>query len=289
MKKNRKCYLCGNNKIFKRKGRVRDNSELKVLECSECGLVFLSSFEHIKKNYYSESRMNDDPLGKRLPIEYEMDEKRRIDFCKNFIKGKKILDFGCGMGDFLRDCSFDADEVCGIEPDFKAVKKLDKEGLKIFKRIEDIPAEKKFDIVTMFHVLEYLPDTISELKKLKNIIDDRGMLIIEVPNSEEALISLYNNKGFLNFYWSCHLFLFNEKTLRDSLVKAGYIVQEIKQIQRYPLSNHLYWLANNKPGGHLLWKFMDSNTMNDEYANKLASIGKCDTLIATAVKGGLNG
>jgi hypothetical protein len=54
----------------------------------------------------------------------------------------------------------------------------------------------------------------------------------------------------------------------------------IQQFQRYPVSNHLYWLSKGKPEGYQKWSFLESEIMKESYANALASIGKCDTLIA---------
>ena len=98
------------------------------------------------------------------------------------------------------------------------------------------------------------------------------------------MLKFYNNDGFSNFYWSCHLYLFNPSTLKILLNKAGLKINYIQQIQRYPLSNHLYWLSKNKHGGHLIWSFLDSDVLSLEYKNRLASIGMCDTLIVNASK-----
>jgi hypothetical protein len=43
-----KCYFCNSQNNFKRPGSVRDNKKLKILECKDCGLVYLSSTKHIK-------------------------------------------------------------------------------------------------------------------------------------------------------------------------------------------------------------------------------------------------
>lgn len=58
-------------------------------------------------------------------------------------------------------------------------------------------------------------------------------------------------------------------------------VNYITQVQRYPLANHLYWLAKEKPGGHQSWHFIDSLELHAAYEKSLASIGKCDTIIAS--------
>ena len=55
---NGECYLCGGTEFNKRPGSVRDNPLLEVLECASCGLVFLSSFDHIRNDFYENSEMH---------------------------------------------------------------------------------------------------------------------------------------------------------------------------------------------------------------------------------------
>lgn len=52
-----------------------------------------------------------------------------------------------------------------------------------------------------------------------------------------------------------NLFLYNTETLAALMKKAGYKINYIKQYQRYPLSNHLYWLSKGRPGGYQKWSF----------------------------------
>ena len=106
-------------------------------------------------------------------------------------------------------------------------------------------------------------------------------MIIEVPSSEDALLTLFDCDAFQRFtYWSQHLFLFNAETLRQLASQAGLKVIAMQQYQRYPLSNHLHWLSQGNPGGHQKWSFLNSPILAEAYANTLAAIGKCDTLVA---------
>ncbi len=61
----KQCYLCGGTEFNKRPGSVRDNPELEVLECASCGLVFLSSFDHIRDGFYENSEMPTVNVGSR--------------------------------------------------------------------------------------------------------------------------------------------------------------------------------------------------------------------------------
>jgi hypothetical protein len=134
----------------------------------------------------------------------------------------------------------------------------------------------------MFHVLGHAPDPKSILVELSEILANNGQIIVEVPNADDVLLTFYHREPFSNFtYWSCHLFLFTFKTLEMLFSKVNLKVNYIKQIQRYPLVNHLYWLANGKPGGHQKWHFLDSPELHAAYEKQLAAIGKCDTILAS--------
>ena len=107
-----------------------------------------------------------------------------------------------------------------------------------------------------------------------------GYLVIEVPNADDVLLSLYESEAFADFtYWSAHLFLYTVKSLSLIIEQSvKYEIADIRQVQRYTLANHLMWLAKGLPGGHNEWDYLDSKELNDAYADKLKSLNKCDTL-----------
>jgi len=88
----------------------------------------------------------------------------------------------------------------------------------------------------------------------------------------DMLKSVLPNKKVLDFGCGNGGFLYLAK-------KSGLKVISIEQYQRYPLSNHLYWLSQGKPGGHNKWGFLDSSLLQDSYSTVLAKIGKCDTIV----------
>lgn len=160
--------------------------------------------------------------------------------------------------------------------------------MEVFRSIDELPSQKPksgYDIITLFHVLEHLPDPIQKLTELSSLLNDSGEIIVEIPNADDALLTLYENEAFSKFtYWSCHLFLFNTKTLKLLADKAALKVNYIKQVQRYGIANHLYWLSKGKPGGHDVWDFLDGTEINKVYAEKLDAIEKCDTIIVSLSK-----
>lgn len=286
--KNYSCYLCSCRNFSTRSGLVRDNNSISVLECDDCGLVCLSSFEHINNDHYENSGMHNN-----IKPEYESwiqdtkdDDKRRFEFLRKKIINSRLLDFGCGAGGFLDIARSHASRVDGIELEKALQSRFKDKGLNVFSNLE--AAKKngaKWDLITAFHVVEHLPDPKNTLIEIANLLSDAGELIIEVPNSDDILLSLYENKEFQNFtYWSQHLFLYNQKTLTELMIQSGFKLHWVKHVQRYPLSNHLYWLAKGQPGGQKKWDFINSSALDAEYENKLASLKMTDTIIALVTK-----
>jgi 2-polyprenyl-3-methyl-5-hydroxy-6-metoxy-1,4-benzoquinol methylase len=273
------CYLCNSKHFKKRDGKVRDRPDLNILECNNCNLVFLDNIEHINDDVYENSGMHGTDL---LSIESwlketEKDDQRRINILKNEIYNKKILDFGSGAGGFLLKAQKIAKQAEGVELE-KRVLEYWKNKLKIYGDVEEV--KSNYDLITAFHVIEHLIDPRSMLTQLGSKLDKNGKIFLEVPNSNDILLSLYTS-NFKDFtYWSKHLFLFNADTLNTLANQAGFKVLAVKQYQRYPLSNHLFWLSEKRPGGHIKWSFLDTPELNSAYSNALASIGKCDTIFA---------
>lgn len=279
------CYICKSKDFTERLGKVRDSDSLKILECNNCSLVFLSDFSHIESSHYEKSGMhgsNPVPVEEWLKESSE-DDDRRFNFLKQKILNKRVLDFGCGAGGFLIKSKSIAKECYGIELETRALQRLRELGINSEKSILEISKSKdKFDLITAFHVVEHLADPRSTIIELAKLLNKAGELIIEVPNSNDALLTLYKSKPFSEFtYWSNHLFLFNNETLMKLLKQSKLQLNWIKQVQRYSLSNHLYWLANGLPGGHVRWSFIDDNDINRSYESKLSSLGLCDTIIAS--------
>ena len=274
------CYLCNQADLRVRKGTVRDDPSLKILECANCGLVMLSSFQHIHAQHYEESGMHGDslPTIESWLRDTEQDDQRRFDMLKSALINSKVLDFGCGAAGFVCKAQAIAKMVVGIEAE-RRVHEYWNGRIELYNSLDDVGDE--YDLITAFHVIEHLPDPRAVLARLATFLKDGGRLVIEVPSAEDALLTLYESDAFQHFtYWSQHLFLFNAETLGHLAAQASMRVMAIQQYQRYPLSNHLYWLSRNQPGGHRYWSYLDTPALTEAYGASLASIGKCDTIIA---------
>ncbi len=210
--------------------------------------------------------------------ETQRDDQRRFDMLKTMFLNKRLLDFGCGASGFLRLAKDFAAEVTGVEPEARV--RSHYEGiLNIGPSLESVGTG--YDLITAFHVVEHLSDPRSSLSTLAQRLKPEGRMVVEVPSASDVLLTLYHCDAFKRFtYWSQHLFLFTASTLETLARQSGLRVVAMQFYQRYPISNHLYWLSKGKAGGHQQWAFLDTPALDSAYASALAAIGKTDTLIA---------
>lgn len=260
---------------------VRDREDVSVLQCSLSKVFLLSSTDHIDFSHYQDKPVHDRKTDIARTL---LDSTRRKEDLKDMMINKKWLDVGTGAGGVLDQLSPYTNETWAVEPQKDMRARLNEKGYKCFERIEELP-DDYFDVISLFHVYEHITKPISFLEILKAKLKTGGKIIIEVPHAEDILLTFLDLNSFKKFtFWSEHLILHTRKSLEAFVNAAGLKVQSIQGIQRYPLSNHLYWLKNEKPGGHIVWSELDSDELKVAYANTLKRLNKTDTIMAIIVK-----
>jgi len=282
------CRLCGSS-TFPRKGQIRSTRPIladKILECSFCSFVFLNDDSHISKTHYEESLMHDyEKTLEDSRDESKEEDIRRYNMLKSEILNKNIIEVGVGNGGFLKLAQKVAKTVQGIEPEKKHYKTFEAERLNITPNINDLNDFEEADIVVCFHVIEHLNDPLGFLLELLNLLKINKKIFIETPNSNDALITLYDSEAFQNFtYWDNHLVLFNNKSFEFMCHKISGIKYKSIPVQRFSIANHLHWLAKKKPGGHKSWSFLDEELIKNKYREKLFELQMNDTLFYEITK-----
>jgi hypothetical protein len=193
-----------------------------------------------------------------------------------------LVDIGTGAGGILDLLSPISAETVAVEPQSFSRKFLNEMGYNVQASIDDLQ-EKKFEVVTLFHVLEHLTSPLDSLITISKKMTKGSKIIIEIPHARDFLISFLDHEAFKSFtFWSEHLILHTRESITKLLEEAGFANIIVRSFQRYPLANHLHWLKNNKPGGHIQWASLRTVKLDLEYANMLSEIDKTDTLIVTA-------
>lgn len=125
---------------------------------------------------------------------------------------KNLLDVGCGTGNFLWTCKNNGWNVIGVEPNKNAKSLAEKKlSLNIYTEINQMPLQQ-FDVITLWHVLEHVPDLNSYIFKLKSLLKTNGVLVIAVPNYKSYDANYYKQ------FWAAydaprHLWHFSKKSI----------------------------------------------------------------------------
>lgn len=172
-----RCRLCGGSNIKMIHKGTRDRKDIDVMKCQECGLVFLSRAE-TSNSYYEDGDMRAgmDFLGWRAAT--KADDERRFLHYRDAVRGKSILDFGCGNGQFLKMIKHgsEAVNIAGVEKDSEAREIIQSEGIDCYEDISQVSCQCKYDIIFMFHVIEHLQEPEILLGGWRNVFPQRAVL-----------------------------------------------------------------------------------------------------------------
>lgn len=236
------CVICGGTrfvKVFQGRDRLHGlPGEFTLGECKTCGLLTvhprLSREE--SANYYP-----DDYISYPQAIEDEPSWFRRLDRgygirkrCQPILKRVrtpgKILDIGCATGVFLNGMRRYGWDCYGVEPSAHAAEYArNRFGLNITNGyLDDIEfPEGYFDVITLWDVVEHLPDPLQSLKKIRYLLKPGGWLVLSLPNT------LAWERYWFKEYWAGwdiprHYNMFSPQTIGLLLKKCDFKTMEIK-------------------------------------------------------------
>ena len=143
-------------------------------------------------DYISHSDSKKSFIDKVYQIVRNYTIKQKVKLINSFsATNKSVLDIGSGTGDFLMACKQNGWSIDGVEPNTKANKET---RSKTFKEISKDISElnnKQFDVITMWHVLEHVPNLNEYISILKNILKPDGVLVVAVPNHKSYDATYY--------------------------------------------------------------------------------------------------
>ena len=210
------------SKLLRQKELKRDNPvNLVVYNCQECGFVQL--IDRLALKFYDDYMMAMIHSSQMRAHQYS----QTLRFVKGFkLKGKRIIEIGCGDGSYLEYLRELGVHVTGIEPSRKARNIALAKGLRVFpgyinrkRSVAGVP----YDAFVTRQVLEHVPDPNDFLQGIRLLLADGAVGLVEVPNLDKTL----QYKRFYDFFPD-HMNYFSPRTLRFALERNGFSVLNIK-------------------------------------------------------------
>lgn len=262
MKSIKKCEICGSNKISYIFRQYDKNLNIKdyfsVFKCYNCNALLLNPQPTNKelKKYYSKDKYYSlkkietkeskktklklflyniyfDPNRNNLLLKFIFSPFKFLIRGTQIVERKKLLDIGCGSGQFIYEMKNLGIEVYGLEPG-----EFDKEGnrrygLNIIKgEIQNVEDKKEFfDIITLNHVLEHLDNPNQALKKINHILRKDGLFIMGVPNTNSWAFKIFK-KNWYQLDVPRHLWNYSYRNIRIILEKNGFGIKKIRYNSR---------------------------------------------------------
>jgi len=245
------CPICNSTKSELHK-TVKDctvsQEDFDIVKCTSCEFLFTnprpnpeSLGDYYKsEDYISHTNKSNSPINLIYKLARTQTLKWKFSLV-NKTAPKTILDYGCGTGHFLNYCHKKEIKVNGFEPDEDA-RKIAQQNLGEAIFASTLAIKNTFDVITLWHVLEHIPNLNEAMIWLKNHLAKNGRLIIAVPNSESYDAKIYDK------YWAAydvprHLYHFTKNTLTDLAIKHSFCVESIHPMK---LDSFYVSLLSNK-------------------------------------------
>ncbi len=266
------CLLCNQSVEGIITNKLRDGSHRRVFWCSPCKLGILDSQESQEKveKYYKEDyrKESSSTLNSGTDPEKEFEsqvnfQESRLDLINPYInKNSTVLDIGCSSGMFMYHLKDKVKEIIGIDFDITASEYASKKcNCKTYSTdITETPIEEEsIDVICCFQTLEHLKEPIKFINTIKKYLKKDGKIMIEVPNTNDAMIYTYDLPNHFEFYFhKAHLYYFTEDSLKRLFDKTE-LSGDFHYTQDYNIFNHFNWLMNDKPQPNGMFGLSDPN------------------------------
>ncbi len=231
------CQLCGSDQ---RRPRFQDGP-FTVVECT-CGLVYVTprlTGEALAEVYGADYWKSDNPKLKGYAdyaseaVLYLRTYQRRMRLVRRWLPERaRILDVGCAAGYFLRVAARDGHDVRGIEPSAaiarEAVRELGEDRIHVGD-LQTAPVERgfapgAFDLITLWDVIEHVPDPQAMLARVRELLAPGGRLLLETQNVASRWARLLGRRWH-HYKHEEHLYHFSPATIARLLAQCGFVVE----------------------------------------------------------------
>jgi 2-polyprenyl-3-methyl-5-hydroxy-6-metoxy-1,4-benzoquinol methylase len=239
----KKCPACDHEKFvefIQCKDHFLSKEDFTILKCENCGLLFTNPRPeendlgryYKSSQYISHSNAKKGLINKIYHFIRRHNHKKKYKLISSYRSKGEILDVGCATGEFLLFLKQKGWNVFGIEPDADARQfAIENNKIEAFPESELVKLGRdKFDVITLWHVLEHVSNLKPRITELYNLLKDDGILIIAVPNSQ-SLDAAHYGSFWAGYDVPRHLYHFDQKVIKDLFSKFNFSCIEIKPMK----------------------------------------------------------
>lgn len=188
--------------------------------------------DDLGKYYESEDYLSHDDTATGLfATVYKISKKwnlaSKVDLVKNWVAQGKVLDIGAGVGDLVKELEKSNFTATGFEPSSKARSVASGKGVNLSPSLDNFEPNS-FDLITMYHVLEHVPDLNLQKQQIIKLLKPQGIFIVALPNYE-SFDARYYGKLWAAYDVPRHLFHFN-KTAVSTLFEDSFEIVAMKPL-----------------------------------------------------------
>jgi 2-polyprenyl-3-methyl-5-hydroxy-6-metoxy-1,4-benzoquinol methylase len=188
------------------------------------------------QNYISHTDGNKSLFEKLYQIVKSIALKNKLNLIQKNSATGSILDIGAGVGDFLAVCKKAGWQTTGIEPSEKAKAIATQKGVHFAENLKDLP-NQHFDVITMWHVLEHVPDLEFQIAELKRLLKPDGVIFIAVPNFK-SYDAKYYQKFWAAFDVPIHFWHFSK-----TAIQKLFQTQNMKVVDILPMKFDSFYVS----------------------------------------------
>jgi len=243
------CVLCPNGTEAKVYIRTHSGSfPFSYLKCQGCGLVFLSPrpeekeiLQVYEQDYYGEGLQKFHSWLEAPRLFFAWNRMRRVK--KFFPRPGKALDIGCGQGTFLQLLKGQGWECHGTELTVDSATRASRLGISV--SVGEIDENRfpphSFDLISLWHVLEHLPNPLKTLKSSSRLLKKGGVLAISTPNIDSLQAEVGRDQWF-HLDPPRHLYLYSPRTLEQMIGSLGF---RLLKMHHFSLEQNPYgWMQS---------------------------------------------
>lgn len=249
LEKIKKCPICNHDKFVLHitcKDYLISGELFEITQCTNCSFLFtnprpasdnLASY-YESDTYVSHSNKSNNLTNFIYKIARHFTLNHKLKIINDITNIKTILDYGCGTGHFLTSCKKNGWSINGFEPNNAARKHaILNTDTTIFSKLSEIEKLNDISLITLWHVLEHIPDLNNIFSILKSRLSSNGKFLIAVPNSN-SFDAIHYKKYWAAYDVPRHLYHFSMNTMMQFLQHHG-----LKIYKTIPMKLDSYYVS----------------------------------------------